>query len=385
MLCRGQMAPPPVALNHSVIGWLLLLARDRHFDSFLRCSVDIDITAVMTMFVVSAPIGAPARAARTAFLPRLCRWRAPHSHARLPSHTRLPCHASLPSPQGPGPSDESLGLESPPSLLPPPQPRLDDNVDTSLDAPTPGIASNSEPLNPSVLFGEFLSTFLLVFLSLKLNNAAPSGGPFPDAAVITALAASFIPVSGAHFNPAVTIALMVTNRVPVSRALAFVVAQLAASCTAAFGALAFGVQLAPPTITATTKLALARAAASEFTPMFFIVSVVYLTAVATPREGGVGVQLAPFYIGLAVFICINAFPGATFNPARAFGPALLGNATPFHWVLWIPPILGAITAATVRFDTFPLSLCLPLYSLLTYLNAHGDCGRCVSMFFSPRP
>lgn len=319
----------------------------------------------MTTFVVSAPIGVPARAVCTAFIPRLCRWRAPHSHARLPSH------ASLPSPQGPGPSDEAIGLESSAPAAPAPshQPPPDVDVDASLDAPTPGIASNSEPLNLSVLFGEFLSTFLLVFLSLKLNNAAPSAGPFPDAAVITALAASFIPVSGAHFNPAVTMALMVTNRVPVSRALAFVVAQLAASCTAAFGALAFDAQLAPPTITATTKLALARAAASEFIPMFFIVSVVFLTAVATPREGGVGVQLAPFYIGLAVFICINAFPGATFNPARAFGPALLGNAAPFHWVLWIPPILGAITAATVRFNTFPLFLCISLCGLLTNIFA----------------
>lgn len=74
-----------------------------------------------------------------------------------------------------------------------------------------------------------------------------------------------------------------------------------------------------------------------------------MTAVANKKEGGVGVNIAPLYIGMAVVVCAAAVPGSVFNPARAFGPALLSGVLANHWVLWVGPIFGAITASLVSF------------------------------------
>lgn len=257
------------------------------------------------------------------------------------------------------------------------------NPSPLLESIRPGLAPSGDPLDKRVLFGEFLATFLLVHFSVMAASSSPKiAGPFPNAAVISALAAAFIPVSGAHFNPAVTLALLAANQVPLKRAIAFVPLQLLASVLASLLALALGASLNAPGIPATTAgVALFRAIASETIPMFFIICVVFLTAVAPPKEGGTGSQLAPLYIALAVLGCISAFPNAVFNPARAFGPALLERTLSKHWVYWLGPIIGAVAAAWVCYFVFFL-----LFSTFLFLYLDLILGPYVLTFsFSSSP
>jgi aquaporin Z len=63
---------------------------------------------------------------------------------------------------------------------------------------------------------------------------------------------------------------------------------------------------------------------------------------------GIGLTLA------AVILCIGPATGASLNPARSLGPALVAGAWQNHWVYWIGPIVGAAVAALVYKTVFSL-------------------------------
>jgi glycerol uptake facilitator-like aquaporin len=260
-------------------------------------------------------------------------------------------HGSSDGPHAPNPS-----LPEPLQRLP-----LDsalDQVDRDIQIPlgesnvpastNTGTLVDGPPLSPSVLVGEFLATFLFVVLSVASTGAGMStaGTAAANGAIIAAVAAAFMPVSGAHLNPAVTAALAVTNRVPLLRAAAFVPIQLAAAALATYLVGSSGVDIVANFAAFHSSAAAAdtaRALWTECVPMFFIIVVVFQTAVASRAEGGVGMQLSAVYIGLAVFACACIFAGA-FNPARAFGPALYLSAWSAHWIFWTPVPTAMIAA-----------------------------------------
>lgn len=271
---------------------------------------------------------------------------------------------------------------APPSSSPSPSPSSPSSSSSS-PPPTTGLVQSTTDLDPRVLFSEFLATFL--FVNISLTAAASSAPPVYNAATIASLVASFITVSGAHINPAITLCLLVTNRVSLPRAAAFVPLQLLASVLAAVSVRAVGIPLYPPVIPSVA--ALPAACVREFLPMFFVAVIVFQTAVATEKEGGVGNKLAAFYIGLAVLACAGTFSTSVFNPARAFGPALVAGALTHHWVFWLPPMLGATIAAFVRYTCFLFPVSLSAFT--TKHHSHVcmilTTERCVSIYFWLRP
>ena len=79
---------------------------------------------------------------------------------------------------------------------------------------------------------------------------------------------------------------------------------------------------------------------------FFLVTVIFMTAVhkkASPGWHG-------FTIGGMVFLLhVVGVPltGASMNPARTFGPALMSGSWEFHWLYWAAPIVGGIIAGLI--------------------------------------
>lgn len=211
-----------------------------------------------------------------------------------------------------------------------------------------GLVSSSNTLDSRVIYGEFLSTMFFVLVSLMTAENAPIAAGVPNAAMVASTAAAFMPVSGAHFNPSVTVALAVTGRVRPIRAIGFIPTQIVAAITGVAIAKVLGakveVPVLPESLTATSSI---TAMFLEFTPMFIVTCVLFLTAVATEKEGGVGPKLAPMYMALSVFACICAFQPAMFNPARALALALFTGDFEGHWVYWVGPMAGAIIGSTV--------------------------------------
>ena len=150
-------------------------------------------------------------------------------------------------------------------------------------------------------------------------------------------------ISGAHINPAVTLAFVVARHFPLKEAPLYWGAQLAGAALAslALRALLGLVADMGATIPAgSVEQSLGLEIVLTFVLMFVIM------AVATDaRAAGQGAALA---IGGTVALeAIFAGPisGASMNPARSFGPALVGWTWWSHWAYWVGPVAGAAAAA----------------------------------------
>lgn len=86
----------------------------------------------------------------------------------------------------------------------------------------------------------------------------------------------------------------------------------------------------------------------EIVMTFGLVYTVYATAI-DPKRGSLG-AIAPLAIGFIVganMLVGGPFEGASMNPARAFGPALVGWRWRNHWIYWLGPFVGAALAGLI--------------------------------------
>jgi MIP family channel proteins len=161
--------------------------------------------------------------------------------------------------------------------------------------------------------------------------------------VVIAMVYALGHLSGAHINPAVTIAFWSVRRFPSTEVLPYLIAQ---SSGAAAATLALRAVLGPVGDLGATLPAVPLGAAfwSEWLLSFALMFVIM--AVATDPRVTDG--FAPIAVGLSVGFCAlmgGPLTGASMNPARSFGPALIGNHWQAHWIYWLAPITGMIAAA----------------------------------------
>jgi MIP family channel proteins len=206
---------------------------------------------------------------------------------------------------------------------------------------------------------EFIGTFYLCFpgIAAILANTPAVGAnlgivgiAFAHGLGLSLAIVCFGGISGAHVNPAVTIGFLTTRRIKPGLAVAYIVSQLLGATTAAgfcrfiFPAAAvtqanLGIPL--PAAWATTGVVLT----AEFIITFLLMTSIYGTAV---DERGKAVKIGGFGIGLTVAFDIlagGAVSGASMNPARSFGPALVQGYWTWHALYWIAPIAGGVVAA----------------------------------------
>ena len=167
----------------------------------------------------------------------------------------------------------------------------------------------------------------------------------------SAMAFAFGPVSGGHFNPALTGALLVHRRLEAFQGVFYVVSQLLGAALAGLllkAALHNYPKLltAPPFLGACdlSGVGFKGATLLEAIGTFFWASVFYATAV--DRRGVPGT--APLALGLTITVSVLAIgplTGAALNPARAFGPAVATGHWANWFVYWIGPLAGALTAS----------------------------------------
>ena len=173
---------------------------------------------------------------------------------------------------------------------------------------------------------------------------------------IAVLVAAITRISGGHINPAVTFAAAMTGKMKVSTACLYVAGQLSA---AILGALLLKGIIAGPMESSLGVHAISvgilddqvgdGAGAGlllEAVLTFALVFVVFATAI---DKKGLA-HLAPMAYGLVVLVDhLIALPltGASMNPARSFGPAIVANIWSDHWIYWLGPLIGAGVAALV--------------------------------------
>lgn len=190
------------------------------------------------------------------------------------------------------------------------------------------------------LFAEGLGTFGLVFLGLgaavvqaQTGALGPLGVPAVFGLTVAVLIAVLAPVSGAHLNPAATLALTLAGPFPGRRVLPYVAAQLLGAAAASFLLRALFGTGAEVGVTVPTGNA-GQALVLEVTLTFFLL-------LAALRSG------RPWVVGATVTLEAamgGPVSGASMNPARSFGPALASGVWTAHWVYWAAPLLGAVLA-----------------------------------------
>lgn len=205
------------------------------------------------------------------------------------------------------------------------------------------------------LIAESIGTFLLVLIGpgAVMVNAA-SGGAVTHAGVslafafvVTAMIFALGHISGAHINPAVTIGFWSVRRFPTRDVIPYIAAQclgaLAASgvLRAVLGAVG---QMGATVPTRALGIGAGGAFAIEWLLSFALMLVIM--AVATDERVPSG--FAALAVGLTVGFCAlmgGPLTGASMNPARSLGPAVVGGFWDAHWVYWLAPITGMLVGA----------------------------------------
>jgi len=201
------------------------------------------------------------------------------------------------------------------------------------------------------LLAEFIGTFALVFfgcagvISSGIRSALLVEIAFGFSITLLCLIVCLGPISGAHFNPAVTIAMVIAREIKWHKAILYIICQLLGAVVGGFLASALPIDHPIYSQFGTTRInpeiSLLLGFTIEVIATAFLVAVIFAAAV-NPRADK---RSAPFFIAFVIFVDIIAFgpwTGASMNPARSFGPAVAGNQWEYHWVYWLAPILGGL-------------------------------------------
>lgn len=207
------------------------------------------------------------------------------------------------------------------------------------------------------LFSEVLGTFLLVLAAAgggMMAHAFPgaiSHGAAVVAPALTVLAVILFMgrVSGAHLNPAVSVAFALRRDFPWSRVPGYVVAQLAGATLAALflrGVIKVSAMYGS-NYPAHGYSALA-AFWMELILTMGLVSVILGTASGAQNVGIIGAFGVGSYIALAG-LWGSPISGASMNPARTFGPDLVSTTFTSYWVYVAGPLAGAVLAVGIAY------------------------------------
>jgi aquaporin Z len=201
---------------------------------------------------------------------------------------------------------------------------------------------------------EFVGTFFLV-LTIGCTVLPGGAGVIPPLAIGSALMVMIYAaghLSGAHFNPAVTIAVWLRGRCPASDIVPYIAAQVlgagAAAATVRFlrPAAAAAVQAMSPDIP--------RALTAEFLFTFALAYVVLNVATSKRTQGNSYYGLAIGFTVLTGAFAVGDISGGAFNPAVAVGITVLGlSAWANIWIYLVACFAGAIVAASLFKMLYP--------------------------------
>jgi MIP family channel proteins len=214
----------------------------------------------------------------------------------------------------------------------------------------------------TAMAAEFVGPFTLVVAGvgaiISTQNLSDGGNlvavSLAHGLAIGLMVAALGHISGGHFNPAVTISMLATGQIALTRAVTYIVAQVLGG-TAGAGVLTMvfpalgpmgrnnpGVNLGLPGLG--PDVSISGALIMEAVMTFFLVLVIFGTVV-DPRGPK---AIAPLAIGLMITMDIltgGRITGAAMNPARALGPALVQQDFTNWWIYWLGPIIGGLIAA----------------------------------------
>lgn len=200
---------------------------------------------------------------------------------------------------------------------------------------------------------EFLGTYAMVFAgtgAIVINNEFHGaithvGIAITFGLIVMSMIYAFGDISGAHLNPAVSIAFTIAGRFPAKQLAPYIFSQLAGALAASL-TLRFmfpGDQFLGATMPAGSEM---QSLVMEFILTFFLMLVIFNVATGSKEKGlFAGIAIGSIVALEAMFagpVC-----GASMNPARSFSPAIVSGHMEHLWLYIIAPVLGAVIAVPV--------------------------------------
>lgn len=199
------------------------------------------------------------------------------------------------------------------------------------------------------LFAECIGTFALTFFDCGAKMVSAISGEVGHLAqalapglVVAAMIYAIGAVSGAHINPAVTLAFVARGDFPWQRAFLYWIAQLLGATLAA--ALLQRLLGSVADLGATAPHGSAAASLVVEIVLSFSLVVVILGTATQHRVVGPNAAIAVGGIIVACGVFGKAVSGASMNPARSFGPAIVSGELKYLWIYILAPITGALAA-----------------------------------------
>src|SRR5664279_1573513 len=194
---------------------------------------------------------------------------------------------------------------------------------------------------------EFIGTF---FLTLTVGMVVLGGkGDFAPLAIGSVLMVMIFAgghISGAHYNPAVTLAVLLRGKIKLNDAIPYVIVQLLGATLASFSVMYLLDAKIPNEAPAVTDMA--KPLLAEFFGTFALAYVVLNVATAKGTSGNSFYGLAIGFTVLAMAYAMGDISGAAFNPAVAFCASMLKlRAWSGFWIYLLGSFTGATAAALV--------------------------------------
>jgi aquaporin Z len=197
---------------------------------------------------------------------------------------------------------------------------------------------------------EFVGTFFLV---LTIGLTVTSGTPLAPIAIGSVLMAMVYMgghISGAHYNPAVSVAVLIRGKMEARDLAPYVVAQISGAILASLAVMFLAGQTFAPA--PAPEAGLVQVLLSEALFTFALALVVLNVATDDATAGNSYYGLAIGFTVLAGAFAVGPISGGAFNPAVGTGPILVdvfagGGAIGSLWIYWAGPVLGGVLAAGV--------------------------------------
>jgi aquaporin Z len=203
------------------------------------------------------------------------------------------------------------------------------------------------------LIAEFIGTFVIVVaatapivIDAQTSQVGILGIAFSPAIGVALMVYAFAKTSGAHFNPAVSLGLLINRSITAAEFPLYLLVQILGALLASILVLyVIGSDAYLGANFANHDFSLAEIFAVEIFLSFLLMSVIF-AVVHTKGLRGFGGAAIGLIVGLDILFGGNV-SGASMNPARSFGPALLSNSFGDLWIYWSTTFIGTALSAFI--------------------------------------
>lgn len=185
----------------------------------------------------------------------------------------------------------------------------------------------------------FVGTGAIIVNDFSSGSVTHVGIALTFGLMVLAMVYSIGEISGAHLNPAVTIGFVLGKRFPLSSALQYLLSQMAGALAASFSLRMLFPSHA--TLGATLPVGTARQSFIFEIILTLILMFVILRVSTEAREQGIVAGIAVGSVVALEALFAGPISGASMNPARSLGPAIVSMHLEYVWIYTIAPVIGA--------------------------------------------